>query len=176
VGMIPYFADALLPALYLLAFSLSIVTAIAIYDAKGSNFVAGVFGSFLAAGIVSVGIGLTQWLWLGLSFVEQGNRDGRIFANLMQPNHLASLLGLALAGVLWFYETRRIGALATWLALAFLGFGLVMTESHRMVGDRGDSPVVVEHALSAGASHHTGGGGRCIGRLCSGGAVVAPVE
>jgi len=41
--------------------------------------------------------------------MENLDRGDRVYANFTQPNHLASLLGLGAAGILWAYERRRIG-------------------------------------------------------------------
>ena len=64
-GLFPFVADAVLPALYVLAFALSVVAAAALCEDKGASLVAGVFGCFLAAAVASTGIALTQWLRLG---------------------------------------------------------------------------------------------------------------
>ena len=130
LGVIPFFADALLPALYLMAFSLAVIAGAAVYEVHGDRFVAGLFGCFVGAAIVSTGIGLVQWLQLGnYGYMELMDSGARVYANLIQPNHLASLLGLGIAGLLWFYETRRIGAAVAGLGVAFLGVGVVMTQS-----------------------------------------------
>ncbi len=55
--------------------------------------------------------------------------DHRVFANFTQPNHLASLLALGAVAMLWAYERRRIGGFVASLALGFLAWGLVMTQS-----------------------------------------------
>jgi hypothetical protein len=92
------------------------------------------FGSFLAAGLVSVGLQLYQWTgltadqnlediwvyWLG------GNRP---YGNMAQPNQMATLLLWGLIGCGWSLHRghlrRAIGAV---LALVLL-FGLALTQS-----------------------------------------------
>jgi hypothetical protein len=54
---------------------------------------------------------------------------GRPYANLAQPNHLATLLGLGIASTLYLFERRRLSALAAGSIAAWLGFGLLMTQS-----------------------------------------------
>lgn len=129
-GQIRFVGDAVLASLYLAGFAMSIVAGAALVRERPDDLLGGLFGSFLAAGIVSVGLATTQWLQMGpISFITGMGRGGQAYANLAQPNHLASLLALATVGLLWFYETRRIGVLAASVALAWLGFGLAMTQS-----------------------------------------------
>lgn len=129
-GKVPYFADALLPSLYLCAFGLTIAASAALARADGERFIGGIFAAITFAAFVSTGIGLVQWLRLGVQpLIENLGPGDRVFANFTQPNHLAALIGMALAAVTWLFETRRIGRWPAWLALWFLGFGLVMTEA-----------------------------------------------
>jgi Virulence factor membrane-bound polymerase, C-terminal/Protein glycosylation ligase len=129
-GQIRFLSDAVLASLYLCGFALAVVGGAALARTRREDFTTGLFGAFLAAGIVSVGMAATQWLQLGpISFIDGMARGGRAYANLAQPNQLASLLALAVVALLWMYETRRIGAFAACLAAAWLGAGIVMTQS-----------------------------------------------
>ena len=130
LGRVTYLADALLPALYLCAFGLTIVASAALARADGARFIGGVFAAILVAALASTGIGLVQWLRLGAQpLIENLGPSDRVFANFTQPNHLAALIGMALPGIAWLFETRRVGRWPAWVALWFLGFGLVMTEA-----------------------------------------------
>jgi Virulence factor membrane-bound polymerase, C-terminal/O-Antigen ligase len=130
LGQVTYFADALLPGLYLSAFGLTIVGSAALARLDGARFIGGVFAATLVAAVASTGIGLVQWLRLGVQpLIENLGPTDRVFANFTQPNHLAALIGMAVPGVAWLFETRRVGRWPAWLALWFLGFGLVMTEA-----------------------------------------------
>ena len=130
LGKVTYFADALLPSLYLCAFGLTIVASAALARADGDRFIGGMLAAILVAAVASTGIGLVQWLRLGVQpLIENLGPGDRVFANFTQPNHLAALIGMALAAVAWLFETRRVGRWPAWLALWFLGFGLVMTEA-----------------------------------------------
>lgn len=129
-GLIPYFSDALMPLLYLSAFALTIVASEALTRADGDSFALSVWATVLAAAIASTGIGLAQWLELGpAGLIEALPRGERVYANLVQPNHLSTLLLLGGIGVMWLFERRRIGVVTAVLALAFLGTSLVMTQS-----------------------------------------------
>lgn len=128
-GLVPYLSDALLPCAYLVAFALTIITGLQL-TRSSTRFVGALFATLCAGAFVSVGLGLAQWFGLGpYGFLEALGPGQRIFANFTQPNHLASLLGLGAASVLWNYESRRIGGVVTSVALGFLGWGLVMTQS-----------------------------------------------
>jgi len=128
-GMVPFLSDTLLPAAYLAGFALAIVAGVQLARTN-PNFVDALFAAMCVAAVVSVGLGLAQWLDLGpYSFLEHADRGERMYANLTQANQLASLLGLGIAGLLWFYETRRLGGVGASIAIAFLGFGLMMTQS-----------------------------------------------
>lgn len=50
-------------------------------------------------------------------------------ANLAQSNHLATLLVMGVASLLFLYESRKLGRIASSLILLFLGIGLTATES-----------------------------------------------
>jgi len=128
-GMVPYRSDALLPAAYLLAFALMIVSGRQLARSDRA-FVGALFCTLCAGAFVSVGLGLAQWLQLGsYAFLHPMQAGDRVSANFAQPNHLATLLGLGIAGVLWYYESRRIAGWVAAVGLGFLIFGLVMTRS-----------------------------------------------
>jgi hypothetical protein len=53
----------------------------------------------------------------------------RPYANLGQPNNLATLLALGVVALIRGYENRRISGAVTALGVTWLGFGLLMTQS-----------------------------------------------
>jgi hypothetical protein len=53
----------------------------------------------------------------------------RFYANMAQPNQLASLLLLAVVGVVWGYARKALGAVVAVVLIAYLLFGVVLTES-----------------------------------------------
>lgn len=132
-GQIAFVSDGVLVLLYLLALAAAISVGAELTRTEPKAFLDGLFGGLLAAGIVSVGLALVQWLGLGpvgyVAWIPPGDRP---FANLGQPNHLASLFALALLGGLWLYETHRISGKVFALVAAWLLVGLVMSRS-RMV-------------------------------------------
>ncbi len=134
-GRLPYATDGVLPAMYLCAFALAIVCGCALTRQHGATFVAALMGTVLVAGLVSTGVGLVQWLQIGpVAYIEMLEPGARVFGNFTQANHLSTLLALAAAAALWFYETRRIGGAGAALAVAFLGAGMVMSQSRTAWG------------------------------------------
>lgn len=127
-----FLTDAFLPSAYMLGLTLSLVAAATLASgARRSHFLDGWTACCVTAAVLSTGMALYQWLQLPPvgDWLSQVMPGGRVFANLSQPNHLSSVLALGLAGVLRWYETRRIGAPAACLAAIFLGWGIAMTQS-----------------------------------------------
>lgn len=131
-GRIEFLGDAVMATLYLVMFALAIVGGHALTTQLGLRRLAKTIAApAVFAGVLSVGIATYQWLSLsGLDiYAVELPRGHRPFANVSQPNHLATLLGMcAVLSVLLF----RIGALGRWalfLVLAWLLFGVVMTRS-----------------------------------------------
>ena len=130
VGQIRFVSDAVLAALYIGGFAVAMAAGATLVRTRRTEFIGGLFAALLAAGIVSTGMAFAQWLQLGpIGYVADMAAGDRPFANLLQANHLATLLALAAVGAFWFFETRRIGAATALLAVAWLGLGLVMTRS-----------------------------------------------
>jgi O-antigen ligase len=130
-GQVRFLADAALAMTYVGALAVAVVTGATLTLSKQrSAFTTSLFAVLLAAGIASVGLGATQWLEIGpigyIEMIRPGDRPG---ANLIQANHLATLLCLALVSAWWFFETRRIGGMTLVLVAAWLALGLVMTRS-----------------------------------------------
>jgi hypothetical protein len=129
-GRVHFFADALLPSLYLCAFAMTVMASRALAHADGERFVGSIFTAVLLGAFLSMAIGLVQWLQLGpVAFMENMPNGGRVYANFTQPNHLACLLGLGISPVIWLHERRHVRGATALLALGFLAWGLVMTQS-----------------------------------------------
>jgi O-antigen ligase len=127
-----FLTDALLASAYLLALALAVTAAATLANGtRRGQFLEGWTASCVAAALLSAGIALYQWLQLPPlgDWMAQVQPGGRAFANLSQPNHLSSLLALGVCGVLRWFEARRIGPWVAGLAIAWLGWGIVMTES-----------------------------------------------
>ena len=132
-GQIAFRSDALLSFLYLAALALAVSAGASWAQADRRKFFDHVFGALLAAGIVSAGMALAQWLnEVPTEFIAWVPPGARVIGNIAQPNHLAALLALGLLGALWFYETGRIGGRALWCAALWFALGMALTRS-RMV-------------------------------------------
>ncbi len=129
-GQVRFISDGVLPALYLLAFAISMAAGAMLASRQGLRWVDALTAAVIVAAMLSTAIALVQWLGMSTSLFVADLRPGaRPYANLAQPNHLATLLGMGVAGLLGAYERRRLGGASTALAVGWLGFGLVMTQS-----------------------------------------------
>jgi O-antigen ligase len=131
-GLIRFAGDAWMVMLFLLSFALAQVAG----QRLSTRFSIEVFfdvmaGLFVTAAICSVGLQLYQWLGLhglGVFAVELAPRHPP-YANVSQPNHLATMLFLAIVGVLYLHQRAHIRLVATAVAIVFIQFGLAMTAS-----------------------------------------------
>lgn len=131
-GAIIFFGDAFIASSYLFAFACAVMigNAIAINPIIKQVSINYFAATILVAAVVSAWIALRQWLLLsGSIWVVDLPPGGRPFANLGQPNHLATLLSLGLAAVLYFYEKRYLGRIAGAFLTFFLLVGLALTQS-----------------------------------------------
>lgn len=89
------------------------------------------WSGLVLAGLASVAIALHQWLDLGrfvLFFLEMPP-GGRPYANLGQPNHLASLCLLAVLGTWVLWEKRQISTVSAITVAITLVLGIVLSSS-----------------------------------------------
>lgn len=130
-GLVWFRSDAVLASAYLAAFAAMVVVGRAMAAAPNARLVPRLQGGLLFAALVSAGIAFVQWLQIEppTIYILASSRGARAAGNLSQPNHLAALLCLGLAATLYFYETRRWGAVVSAACGAVLGAALVLTES-----------------------------------------------
>lgn len=131
-GLIDFNSDAALASLYMVSFALALVAGATLARrTDASAFTGPLMAAIAAAAIASTGLALMQWLGSGMPNLWVGALAprGRPYANFAQPNHLATLLSMGIAAFFFGYETRRVGAAASAIGVAFLGFGVVMTQS-----------------------------------------------
>lgn len=132
-GIILFRGDALLVVMYLAAFACAICIGATLASGTHRDAFIDCFAGFVVSvSILSAGIALFQWLgpvgwepWIE----SMPPRNHRAFANMMQPNQLATLLLAGVAVVLRWWEQRRIGGWSAALAAVWLGWGVVITGS-----------------------------------------------
>lgn len=135
-GQLYFAGDGWMSMLYLLGFALAIHAGACCVQTDVSSEaqlarMTPLWVGLVAAGFLSVAIAAHQWLMLGrlAVFVVDMPPNGRPFANLAQPNHLATLLLLGIAGMTFLWESGRLRAATTLAGIVLLIFGLVMTGS-----------------------------------------------
>ncbi len=131
-GHVTFLSDALLPAAYVVGFALCITASANLATQQPRLWPIALIAVLLLAAAISSILGLIQWLGVdspvGIS-VDGIRGGGRSGANLGQPNHLATLIGIGIASTLYFFEQRRIGAGPTAMLMLLLGIGLLTTQS-----------------------------------------------
>src|SRR5690554_5166770 len=134
-GVIYYAADAWLSVGFLLVLAASLLVGfnVQLVEKTGeSRTVYSVKFAWLlliAASISSV-IAILQWLGLADSIWIHPLKPGsRPYANIAQPNNLATLLGFGLAAVLYLFESRRLSVVLSAAITALIIFGLALAQS-----------------------------------------------
>ncbi|MCI4430640.1 MAG: O-antigen ligase C-terminal domain-containing protein [Burkholderiales bacterium] len=131
-GQIEFRGDAILPASYLVAFAASMcIGASLARSTLRSQLLDGLIACLVLVGIVSTGMALSQCLGPSAwgDWIMDVRPWRRPYANLGQPNHLATLLMLGIAALLVWYERQKIGPWAAVAGVAWLGWGVAMTQS-----------------------------------------------
>lgn len=126
-GHIHFAGDGWMAALYLTGFGLA-VAAGQQAQAHDSKSIEPLIWVMVVAGLVSAGLAAAQWLRVDSSGVPMMRlvQGARPYANLGQPNQLATILMLALVSAVLLYQWRRLGTgvLAGLLAVLLLGVAL----------------------------------------------------
>ena len=133
LGINYYLGDVLLVGLYLWVF---ILVFIAAYNIAGleeklkKQWLYYIFLAFLFSSIISVWVQLRQWFLLdGNIWVVDLPPNGRPFANIAQPNLLATLLTIGLLSILYLYENKKIQSFTAGLGALFILYGIALTFS-----------------------------------------------
>ena len=132
-GLLLWAGDAWLITLSLGLFALSLPIGFTLVreEDEGARWQDALLCTMLAAGLVSAGLVLMQWLWASpyAVFVQEYSGDNRPYANLGQPNHANTLFFLALCCALQLQRGRVIGRTGTLLAAALLTLAMAVTQS-----------------------------------------------
>ena len=130
-GLFVFPGEAVLVALYIGAVAITVMVARQAQLIEPHRLVEALLAALAVAALLSTGLTLYQWLeqdWLGIA-VHYRLVSGRAYANVGQPNNLATLLCWGLVALWWGYERRKLtGSVAT-LAAGLLLLGVVLTRS-----------------------------------------------
>lgn len=141
-GVLAFSGQAWISCSYLLGFALALLTGQQWQRISPLWMERMLFGAFLFAGGISVFLALHQWLRLGDSaglfdiwIIYYPPDRGRPYANLGQPNQLATLLVWALIGCGWAVHRAYLRVIGGVSLAGFLIIGLALTQSRSgMVG------------------------------------------
>ncbi|MBT9504883.1 MAG: O-antigen ligase family protein [Burkholderiaceae bacterium] len=132
-GLIHYAGDALMAALYLLGFGFAVLLGaqLGAHPSIAERHWHRMTAAVLLACLLCVGMAGAQWWGLDLpgTWLLRMTQYSRPFANLAQPNLLASLLVLGLIAALALRQSRHIGWTCLALCTACLVSGVAMTGS-----------------------------------------------
>lgn len=129
-GQLPFAGQAWTAAVYTLGLLLAVLMGARWEEMKPEQAVNGILLAIGASSIISVGLQLQQWLRLdGLEIWTIGMGGTRPFANLGQPNQLATLLTWGLIACAWGALKGKIRQPIALLMSIFLLFGIVLTQS-----------------------------------------------
>ena len=131
-GIIYLSGDALISCLYLLVFFAMLTTGYNVANSSSLrptllNWLA---GALIIAATISAWLALYQWTLQPSSFwIADLPPNARPFANLSQPNQLATLLSMGLAALLFFYEKHLLHRISSGLLVLFFLFAIALTQS-----------------------------------------------
>lgn len=141
VGQLYFATDGWMSCLYLMGFALSAHAG----AQQGFSPLQGrssspspvevIWTAMLFAALISSGLALHQWLtptYRGIYIVEIPP-ESRPFGNLAQPNQLATLLLLGIAGLVYLWEASRLRKTYAMAALFLLLWAVVMTGSRSVL-------------------------------------------
>jgi O-antigen ligase len=129
-GLIPIFGVAWINFAYLLGLLLAMHLGAAWEFESPGQVMDFLFTAIGIAAVVSVGLQLRQFLQLeSIGPYTMYSTGSRHFANMAQPNQLASLLLLGVVGCAWGYGRSKLGAMTAVSIAALLLVGLAITES-----------------------------------------------
>lgn len=132
-GLLFFAGQAWMSSIYLLGLTLAVLVGIRWEHARPGQLPAAVLAAACIASILSVGLQLYNWLDLNsneiTSIWSMGLSGDRPYANVGQPNILASLLLWGVLAALLAYQRRVLHAPVAVLLVAFLLIGLALTQS-----------------------------------------------
>lgn len=130
LGVIDFWGDGWVSACYLIFFFAALCVGFNLALEKSGRALMNAFClTVLVVSLLSSLIAVRQWLGIADSIWEIHYQGARPYANLAQPNHLASLLCFGLVSLIYFYERRALNRFSSSLIAIVLQGGLVVTQS-----------------------------------------------
>lgn len=132
-GLLPFAGQAWIASAYIAGFLLALMVGQRWQGWRPVWMGDILFSAIGIAAIISVALQLQQWLGSAdrgtLDVWTVGSDGARPYANMSQPNQLATLLLWGLLACGWGVWRRQLGLAAALLAAAFLLIGLALTQS-----------------------------------------------
>lgn len=132
-GLVTFAGQAWVSTAYLLGLLLALLTGQRWERVGPDQLVNGLFWAIGLASVLSVNLQLQTWLGLMdtgiLDLWSMGLTGARPYANLGQPNQLATLLLWGLLAGAWAYHSEKIGGQVALLLAGFLLLGIALTQS-----------------------------------------------
>lgn len=132
-GMIAFDGDAWIAGMYLFGFALALSIGARFEQTAPGKLGDALFAAIGIAAVLSTGLAIYQWLrlsGLGLAAIELSDLPGyRPYANLGQPNNLATLLVWGLLALCWGHRSGRMRGWIAAGAAAFVLIGIASTQS-----------------------------------------------
>lgn len=127
-GQIDFVQDMLFSVLYIVGLFLVIIASYQFSLVKHGKFVEYIAWILLATGMIASSVAILQWL--GIKHEGILRMVGvRPYANMGQPNHLATLLMCCLMSLLYLYEKQKLKSILAILFALILLFVLALTQS-----------------------------------------------
>ena len=132
-GLISFAGQAWISMAYLLGLLLALLTGQRWEQAAPDQLARGLFSAVGVASVFSVNLQLQTWLGLVDTGIfdlwSMGMVGGRPYANIGQPNQLATLLLWGLLACAWAYVDQKIRPTIAVLMSCFLLLGIALTQS-----------------------------------------------
>lgn len=137
LGMLTVGWDAVLPIAYLVtaAFACALGATLSTTKHGAHCLCKSIVLAHVFAGVVSAGIASLQFFSVESHFgsfvmpMPHKMTGVRPFANVAQPNQLALLFCMAIAGIWWLLQERQIRGLVAFVTVLILAWGLALTQS-----------------------------------------------
>lgn len=135
LGLLPLISDAILQSVYLFGAAVAYIIAQQHSRNRFSEFAGYIFVATSIASIISSGIATYQWLGMAQDldlmniWILPFSESTRPYANMAQPNQLATLLLCGLLGIGWIWNKRYLPSSIALIASAWILWGIALTES-----------------------------------------------